>query len=187
MFASVVIWTTYNFSLIIQVFCMWWLYITRNWMVCEFSLICLYFHTIHTKQINTFTYMKRSFPKFYIHQWKNVVCNGNPNFWDHDLQRALHKYSHICKYTYMKSSFPRDNLWAWQWHCKPIFWNGAYYVFEKSFSCMHVYAHTKWTNVWIQSQVIHWHLVNKYLNLHINVSIYLTGLVPIWRRMQGNR
>ena len=51
------------------------------------------------------------------------------------LKIALQKYVHyICIYIEVKSSIPKHNLWAWNWRCKSILWNGTYRVSEKNSS-----------------------------------------------------
>ena len=76
--------------------------------------------------------MKDSFPK--------RVFKVNAKLRDRVLGKSSSEISkYTCTYTYMKSSFPKQNLQTWDWNLKPISWNGAYRVLEKSFLYVHEY------------------------------------------------
>ena len=64
------------------------------------------------------------------------ISNVNSKFVDCVLEKS-------CSYIFTKSFSPKHDFCTWHWHWKPLFWNSAYCVLEKSSSYVQVHTSHK--------------------------------------------
>ena len=102
--------------------------------VCTYSRIYMWgvpFQKVINSNFNT-TVFAMPMPIWWIMFWKK-------NFFVIYRWRAL---LNAYIYAYIYNSFPKHSVRTWYWHCKAIFWIGAYTVLEKRSSYEELFSKT---------------------------------------------